>query len=121
MSHEAALVAILNPVVNNAVYPDTFPQSDEVPVWPAIRYTYISGTTYQSLCGNGDPDTDDPRIQLDGVANTARERNQLSLDIQDAMNEMDPPAVLQGTPETSFDTETKTYRVTLDYVLHASS
>ncbi len=122
MTYAAAVFDALKSLVNNRCYPDTFAQpSGLLPNWPAIRVVFVPGQTYPSICGNADPETADQRVQIDGAAKTAVARDALSLAIQAAMNNFSPPAILQGTAETDYDSETKTYRVTLDYVIHGSS
>lgn len=104
-----------------AAYPDTFPQPPAVPVWPAVRYTISGGTVYGDLCGDGDEETDDVRIQIDAVAETSSARRALWDAVRAAMKGFPTPAVLQGSPVFSYDAETKTYRAMADYIVHGSS
>lgn len=104
-----------------AVYPDVFPQPPAVPVWPALRYTLAGGTIYPDLAGAGDEDGDDVRVQIDAVATTSLARRELWAAVRDAMQGLDPPAVLQAPPVLSYDSDTKTWRAMGDFILYSSS
>jgi hypothetical protein len=104
-----------------AVYPDVFPQPPAAPVWPALRYTLAGGTIYPDLAGAGDDDGDDVRVQIDAVAETSLARRELWAAVREAMQGLDPPAVLQGPPVFSYDSETKTWRAMGDFIVYGSS
>lgn len=116
------LYLLLGPLVGFRVYPDTFVQNDgALPIWPAIRYTQVAGTVTPDVCGDGEIEEEDPQIQLDVVAKTADERETLLAGVRTAMKTFDPPAILQGSPFKTYDSETKTFRATMDYVVYPSS
>lgn len=102
-------------------YPNTFMQPDgKLPVWPAIRYQLISSDNVPDICGTDTMDTDDTRVQVDGAAKTYGGMITLRDGIIAAMQATDPPCVRDGLFET-YDDETKTHRVSLDFIFYASS
>ncbi len=115
------LFDILKGLVANRVRPDAFPQPPAVPVWPAIRYTIISGDNFETINDDGTYETDDVRVQLDIVAATSRAREVLWEEVRTAMKLFAPPASLQGPPSGQFDATSKTYMYTVDYLIHGSS
>lgn len=121
MSLKDDLFTALKALVSNRVYPDTFPQVSGVPYAPAIRYTLAGGTTWQDLCGDGEAETDDVRLQLDWIGRTADERETLTPLIRAAMKTLDPPCVMDGPVVTSFDSETKVYRAMAFWTSQGSS
>lgn len=130
MSIETAIIAALGAIPElqlqaggAAVYQDDFPQPEgkTSPHWPALRFTLAGGTVHEDICGDGDPETDDVRIQLDVVAVTTAERRLIWGKVRQAMKSIDPPAVLQGPPTMSRDSETKTYRAMGDWMIYGSS
>ena len=70
MTIEADIFTALGPLVSNRVYPVSFPLTGSLPVWPAIRYTFISITPTVTICGDGGDETADTRVQIDAVATT---------------------------------------------------
>lgn len=114
------LFETLKDLVANQVRPDTFPQSTTA-IWPAIRFSIITGQVYESIHDDGDEETDDTLIQLDMVALSATKRDALWAAVRTRMNTFDPPARLQGVPRTSYDADTKTYMCSADYMIHPSS
>lgn len=121
MTIESVLYDTLKSLCANHVYPDTFPQTPVIPVVPAIRYTRVSGTVYIDLCGDGDEQTDDVRIQVDMVESSAGKRDALVVAVRAAMKSFDPPAVAQGPTQNSFDPETKQFIGSVDYIVYGSS
>ena len=97
-----------------------FPLTGALPVWPAIRYTFISVTPSVTICGDGGDATADTRIQLDIVDTTFTAARALRLQVMTAMQTFVPPAVFENS-FSSYDEQTKTYREQLDYVTYASS
>lgn len=121
MSTEADLFSKLGPLVANRVYPETFIQPNgNLPVWPAIRYDLISEVPMKMLCGDSGDDAPDTRVQIDAVHKTFKEVRALRLDVMAAMQTFAPPAILENT-FSEYDLETKTYRVSMDYVIYKSS
>jgi hypothetical protein len=120
MTIESNLVAALKSLVGNRMSPISFPQPPAVPTWPAIRYTTISNVPLHDICGDGDDETSDLRVQLDVVATTKAAANALRLQIMAAMRLFDPPALLEISTEAK-DEETKTYRWIMEYSFHGSS
>ena len=111
MTITASIVTALSALVSNRVTPDMFPQENGAPTVPAIRYTLVpGGDNHADLAGDGDATTDDVRIQLDWIARTADARDALGLVIRAAMKTLDPPCVMDGTPISTYDAETKVFR-----------
>lgn len=120
MTFEADIFTALKSLVGNRVAPVIFPQSPVVPTWPAIRYNFIDTVPIVDIRGDGDDETAEVRVQLDVVATTYAAARALRLQVMDAMAVFDPPAILQSS-SSEHDTETKTYREILDYLLNGSS
>lgn len=118
---EGVVFAALRSLVSNRVYPNTFPQPPELPVWPAIRYSVISSDNEESICGTDDVSTDDTQVQLDIVARTHGGATTLRDQVIQNMQCLDPPAVRMSGGFQSYDAETKTHRVVLDFMFQASS
>lgn len=118
---EGQVFTALKGLVGNRCYPVVFPQPQGVlPDWPAIRYSVVSRFNHPDICGSDDVRTDDTRVQIDCVAQTHGAALSLRDQVIAAMMGLDPPAVRDGGFDT-FDEETKTYRVVLDYLFSASS
>ena len=120
MSVASDLYTALAPLVGNRCYPVTFPLTPPNPQWPAIRYTPISIVPPAALCGNGGDDASDFRAQLDLVAVNYSAVQALRTSVMAEMVDFEPPAILENSFD-GYDAETKTYRVTLDYVIYASA
>jgi hypothetical protein len=120
MTLEADLFTALTSIVDGRVFPENFPQEDYRPIWPAIRYSLVSVTEPIALCGDTQDEAPDTRVQLDLVAPTFAEARALRLEILTAMAAFLPPAIKEND-FSGFDHTTKTYRVTLDYVVYKSS
>lgn len=117
MTIEDTLFTTLGSITSNRVYPVVFPQQF---TYPAIRYTFVDQVPISDLCGDGDEDTDTPRVQIDVVATTFKGARELGRQIREAMQSVSPPALLEDT-RPSYDAEAKAYRVSLDYTFHGSS
>lgn len=120
MSIESDLYQALRGLVSDRVYPLTFPQGLTLPVWPAIRYAFVSADAATDLCGDNGDVTADVRVQVDAVALTFKDMRALRLQVLSAMEDFDPPAIWSGDFE-EFDAETKTFRCSLDFVIYPSS
>ena len=120
MSLETDLFSTLKGLVGNRVSPTIFPQPPAVPTWPAICYTFISNVPVTDICGDGDDETSQPRVQLDVVASTFAGARALRLQVMASMRLFSPPAILELSL-SDFDAETKTYREVMDYSFHGSS
>lgn len=118
-----ALVAKLKPLVSGRVYRRKFPQSPALPVWPSIRYTFVSTTPGQDLCGDGGEETADFRVQIDVVMlESAGETafSNLCTAVKTAMQDFRPIWVWDSDFE-DYDPDTKTNRLTADYMVYLSS
>ena len=118
-----ALVAKLRPLVGGRVYRNRFPQSPDVPVWPAIRYTFISTTANQDICGDGGEETADYRVQIDVVmleSAGATAFATLCTAVKTAMQDFRPIWVWDSDFE-DYDADTKTTRLSADYMVYLSS
>lgn len=119
MTVSTTIFSALQALVSGRCYPDAFPQPDgKLPTWPAIRYQIVGGNTHTDICGSGDGTKDTPLVQLDVVAATHAARETLVAQVRAAMLAVSPPTTLQGTPRNEHDSETKTYRASLDYLVH---
>jgi hypothetical protein len=119
MSLEDDLFNALRSLVGNRVAPVIFPQPPAVPTWPAIRYD-ISTTPIADLCGDGEDETSEHRVQLDVVAATFPQARSLRLQVMAVMAVFDPPAIIQFG-FSDYDEGTKTYREVMQYLIHGSS
>lgn len=120
MTLETAIFTALRSLVSDRVYPSTFPQAPSIPVWPAIRYTFISIEPVVDILGDGDDTTADSRIQIDAVASTFTAARYLRLEIMNVMRLFDPPAILEFS-SAEYDADSKTHRSILDYAFYPSS
>lgn len=119
MTIEVDLFAALKSLVGNRMSPNAFPQPLDKPTWPAIRYT-ITTTPIVDIGGDGDDSTSEVRAQLDLVAERFDTVRTLRLSVMALMRSFTPPATLEQDLLT-FDAETKTHRVILQYLFHGSS
>jgi hypothetical protein len=120
MSVETDLFTALSDLVDDRCYPITFPQTGGVPVWPAIRYTLVSVVPAIALCGDSGDEAADTRVQLDVVASSYSAMRALRLDVQAAMRTFVPPAIFENSSD-QYDSETKTYRSQVDYIIYKSA
>lgn len=120
---EGVVYTALRSLVGDRCYPNTFeqPPDGRLPTWPAIRYTVISSDPTVDICGTDDVLTDDVTVQLDIVAKTHGAVLSLRDQVITAMQGLTPPAVRNSGGFTDYDSTTKTYRVTLDYLFAGSS
>lgn len=119
----AALVAALNPLVDDRVYRNFFPQAPSTPNWPSIRYTFISVTAVQDICGDGGEETADYRVQIDLVDLESKGPTSfanLSALVKAALAPLQPIYVWNSEFE-EFDLETKTNRLSMDYLVFPST
>lgn len=117
MTVDDSIFAALGPLVANRVYPSTFPQQF---TYPAIRYQFVDQVPVADLGGDGDEQTDTPRVQIDAVANTYKAARDLGRAIREAMKTITTPAMLEDQRPV-YDADAKVHRVSLDYTFHGSS
>lgn len=112
------------------VHEGQFPQPPAVPVWPAARFTFVGNTPAPSVCGDTDPDADDFRVQVDICVSAADGTAALSALRRAVILAMQSPVVQAGedtlpsyreTDLYAYDSETKTHRQILDFVITPSS
>lgn len=118
-----AVVTALNPLVSNRVYRNVFPQAPATPIWPAIRYTFISVTASQDICGDGGEETADYRVQIDLVDREDKGPTtfaDLSALVKAALAPLQPIYVWDSEFE-EFDLDTKTNRLSMDYLVFPST
>ncbi len=121
MSIEADLFAGLKTLVANRVYPETFIQPNgALPVWPAIRYSFVSIVPTITICGDGGDETANTRLQIDVVDKTFIATRSMRLQVMQAMLNFDPPAIVQNS-FSEYDVDTKTFRASIDYVIYKST
>ncbi len=105
-------------------YTRTFLQPrGEMPTWPAIRLVVVSSTPYPDACGDGGDAGADFRLQIDiaSAASAGESAIQtLRASALAGMAALGPEYILDGE-QNDFDAETKTFRCTLDYLVHLSS
>lgn len=119
---EGVVFTALRSLVGDRCYPNTFeqPADGHLPTWPAIRYTVISSDNAPDICGTDNVSTDDTLVQIDIVAKTHGAAVTLRDQAINALMGLDPPAVRQSQFQT-YDSETKTHRITMDYLFSAST
>lgn len=107
----------LQGLVDGRCYPNTFPQG-RTPTWPAIRYIVTDSLPTPDVCGTDLGETDETRVQVDCVALTYGAviilRDQVIVAMQN------PLCIREGMFET-YDSETKTHRVVIEFTFHPSS
>lgn len=108
MSHAQILFNAIKGLVSNRCYPDVYPQAPNVIEWPAIRYTQIGGTVFNSNC-NPSSETDATQFQIDIGAKTASQRETLMTQVRDALDNLNPPVELTTSFITGYDTESKVF------------
>lgn len=117
MSIETDIHAALDQLVAVRVYPSTFPQAV---VWPAIRFTLVSTVPVVDICGDGTDATAFNRVQIDVVSVGYMAMRTLRLQVMAEMRAFNPPAILENSID-DFDSETRTHRAILDYLIHGST
>jgi len=118
-----ALVTALAPVVASRVYRNVFPQPPAAPVWPAIRYTFASVSASQDICGDGGEETADYRVQIDLVDLESKgptSFENISALVKAALAPLQPIYVWDSEFE-EFDLDTKTNRLSMDYLVYPST
>lgn len=119
----ALIHTTLGSLVGGRVYPNVFPQpqgTPNKPRWPAIRYSLTYGST-PDICGVPGHSLDDVRAQLDIVADSYGAAVILRDQVISALDSTSPPSIRQDGGFETFDVETKTHRVVLEYVFYPSS
>lgn len=117
-----AIVNKLKPMVGGRVFRNVFPQV-VASTWPAIRYTFVSTVPNVDVCGDGGEETADFRVQIDVVDLESKGPTAFSTlcsAVKAAMQDLRPIYVWDGEGE-DFDAETKTNRLSVDYVVYLSS
>ena len=105
------------------MYRNALPQLPAGPVWPSIRYTFISTAPNVDICGDGGQETADYRVQIDVVDLETKGPtafSNLGDSVRTAMRDLLPNYVWDGEFE-EFDAETKTNQLSLDYIVYLSS
>ena len=119
----AALVTALKPTVSNRVFRNVFPQPPAAPVWPAIRYTFVSVTANPDICGDGGEEVADYRVQLDLVrleSDGMPAFSTLTATVKAALIAANLPMQWDSEFE-KYDAETKTTRLSMDYLVFPST
>lgn len=121
MSIESELVTLLGPLVGGRIARDVFPQPNGLPEWPAIRFSLIDGQNAETICGTDGVETDDSTYQIDCVATTGIAADALARDVIGEMNLFPLPNVRTARRADPYDPATKTFRVSLDFLISPSS
>lgn len=106
MSTEALVFDSLAPLVSGRVYPNTFPQPEENPVWPAIVYVIRQQSTNPDLCG-ADPD-DAITVELEVAATQNVEVDALSASAKRILHNLG--ALIVESPQEDYEPVTRTHR-----------
>ena len=117
-----SIKSALNSLVSNRVYRLTFPQPPSVPVWPSIRYTFISADFEATWCGDAGEQGADHLIQIDVVDLESKGVSafiSLCNSVKSALKSATPQYHLTSQFE-AFDEETKTLRMVLEYTVQNS-
>lgn len=123
MSIESDVVAAIQARVDGRAYVGEFSQPNVRPTWPAARVTVASIAPDVAICGDGGEETADFRVQIDLVVTEGAgysALNALKALVLSDMRSFDPPAIWDGG-FYDFDSETKTHRYILDYLIYPSS
>jgi hypothetical protein len=118
MSVESDLFDTISGLVSGRAYPNTLPQTEGLPVYPAIRYINIGTEIDPDICGDGN--ADNVRFQLDIIDNTYSGALMIRDLVRTAMMAHTAPAVLEDSA-SDFDADTKAHRIRMDYVIYLSS
>lgn len=110
----------LHNLVDGRCYKSKFKQEERAPKWPAIRYTITDSLPEADICGTDLGETDETRVQIDCVALSPGAVEILRDQVLVAMQDVYPPCTREGMFET-FDSETKTDRIIIEYSFHPSS
>lgn len=119
----AALVTALRPTVSNRVYRNVFPQPPAAPVWPSIRYTFVSVASNQDICGDGGEETADYRVQIDVVDLESKGPTSFATLTDAVKSALAPlqPIYVHDSESENFDLDTKTTMLSMDYLIYPSS
>lgn len=120
MSIESALGDHLGDLVGNRIAPVVSAQPGQTPTWPGIRYTIIDTVPVNDRCGDGDDTKSLTRVQLDAIAKTFDAARALRLQIMERMKTFPVAARLDFSGPSGYDEETRTYRESLDFLIHGS-
>lgn len=119
MTLEDSLFTLFAPLVGNRFAPVIFPQPPAVPTWPAIRCS-IQRAHEHDICGAGDEDTGNVRVQLDVVAKDFDQVKALARQVKASAELHDPPLLIEFE-DSDYDETTKTFREIQQYSVHAST
>lgn len=119
---EYVVYSALKDLVGGRCYPLTFeqPKGKALPTWPAIRYVVLSSDSAPDICGTDDVTSDDVLVQIDLVASSYSEVLALQAQAIDALQAASEPNTRERTSQ-EYDVETKTYRVSMDYLFMQST
>lgn len=122
----AAALAVLRPLVGGRVHARSFPQPSGLagPMWPAIRYTVIDLSPTPDLCGGGDEDAADIRVQFDVVSDKALgepAHNALVRQVRQALSALGRDWVWDAERDLPDDLDKKTSGTSIDFVVYLSS
>lgn len=94
-----------------------------LPAWPAIRLVVVSATPYPDACGDGGDAGADFRLQVDIASAASAGESAMQALRASVMTEMTAlgPEYLWDGEFNEFDEPTRTFRCSLDYVVHLSS
>jgi hypothetical protein len=120
MSLEQVVFDALAPLVGNRVHANVFPQKPDVPITPAIVFTFISPEIFPDVCGDGGDDVANTRIQVDVYSTTFDATRALRLQVLSAMAALLPPVLWAGG-FSSYEPELKLHRESMDFIHYPSS
>jgi uncharacterized Ntn-hydrolase superfamily protein len=117
------LVAALNPLVANRVYPDVVPQAvlTSTDRRPYIRYFEVGTVPDNTIDGVSDTESDETRVQIDVYAATKSEALSVAASVRATITGfLTPPATIE-LMASAYESEDKLYRQTIDAVFHDSN
>jgi hypothetical protein len=129
MNFDRAIFQTFGPIFEGRLYPSTFIQVDGTyPLWPAGRYSIIDAVPPEDICGTGNGDEDDVRVQIDICAEAFDDMRALTQQVIDraelgltvATTEVACPARRQSL-FVDYDSDAKVHRAVIDFILSPSS
>ncbi|MNK93877.1 hypothetical protein D3C87_1140610 [compost metagenome] len=120
MSLEQTIYQALAPLVGARVHASVFPQKPDVPVTPAILFTFISEEAAEDICGDDTAQTANTRVQVDIYSTDFDSTRSLRVQVLTAMAAVTPPTRCVGGFST-YEPDLKLHRASLDFIHYPSS
>jgi hypothetical protein len=120
MSLEQTIFSALSPLVAGRVHASVFPQKPDVPITPAILFTFISDEITDDICGDDTAQTANTRTQVDIYSTDFDTTRALRLQVLTAVAAITPPTRSAGG-FSSYEPDLKLHRASLDFISYPSS